>query len=312
MTRQVSNRLNPLITALHYGIRRLPIKRATALMAWVMSKGGDTFVKTANVRRNITEAFPDLDEAATEALTREMLANFGRHVAEIAHMADFRDGRNGARIDWTSRDDTAFPPSGPTIYVGAHLGSWELCPLVFQRHHKPVTIIYTPNSNPSINNLILSQRNVTGANYVEKVKALRPCFQALDRGESVALLVDQRVNPGMDVQFFGQTTAITRLPARLATGFDCPIVPFEVIRQEPGHLQTVFHTPILPRGRKGKEAEFDLTQQIANVIEDMIIRNADTWFCSKLRWKRVDRERNARERAERADAARRASLQKES
>ncbi|WP_223421251.1 lysophospholipid acyltransferase family protein [Tateyamaria pelophila] len=291
MPKKISKRFNPLISALHFAIRRLPAKQATALMAFVLSKAGSSFVKSTNMRRNIQEAFPELEEGKADALANEMLANFGRHIAEVAHIPDFRDGKNGTRIDWITSDGSTFDGKGPVIYVGAHVGSWELSPLLFHQLKQPLTVIYSQNKNPIIENLLAAHRAETGAIYVEKFKALRPCFQALDRSECIALLVDQRVNAGIEVDFFGRTTAITRLPARLATGFNCPIVPFEIIRVAPGHLRVTFQEPILPEGRKGKEAEFDLTQKIANAIEGSITRNASHWFCSKLRWKRADRER---------------------
>lgn len=300
MPKTVSNRFNPLIGAIHFAIRRLPIKHASALMAFVMTKGGNAFVKSVNMRRNIREAFPDLEATEVDALASQMLASFGRHVAEISHISDFRDGVNGARIDWSTPDGSEFTGEGPAIYVGGHVGSWELAPLVFQHVGRPITVIYSPNKNPIIDNLLLAQRAETGGKYVEKIKALKPCFQALDRGESVALLVDQRVSPGIDVEFFGQTAAVTRLPARLATGFNCPIIPFETVRLAPGHLRVNFQEPILPDGQKGKQAEFELTQKIADAVQASITRNAGAWFCSKLRWKRVDRERNAQQAREKA------------
>lgn len=303
MVKKIPKRFSPLIAALHFTIRRLPAKQAAALMAYVLTKGSNIFVKPTNMRRNIRQVFPEMDEPAVEALANEMLANFGRHIAEIAHATDFRDGLNGARIDTATADGSPFEGKGPAIYVGGHVGSWELSPLVFQQQNQPVTVIYSQNKNPIVDTLLQAQRDETGAKYVEKTKALRPCFQALDRGESIALLVDQRVSPGIDVEFFGQTAAVTRLPARLATGFNCPIIPFEVVRIEPGHLRVMFQEPILPNGQKGKQAEFELTQKVADAVQASITRNAESWFCSKLRWKRVDREKlrlQALENAERA------------
>ncbi len=291
MSKKISSRLNPLISALHFAIRSLPAKQASDLMAFVLSKAGGSFVKSVNMRRNIREIFPEMSEPEVDALSREMLANFGRHIAEIAHIPDFRDGKNGARVDWVTTDGSVFDGTGPAIYVGAHVGSWELSPLIFKQVNKPLTVIYSKNKNPVVDDLMLAQRAETGATYVEKLKALRPCYHALERGESIALLVDQRVNPGIEVEFFGRQTAITRIPARLATGFDCPVIPFEIIRMAPGHLRVAFQEPIMPDGRKGKQAEFDITQKIARAIESSITRNASHWFCSKLRWKRVDRER---------------------
>jgi KDO2-lipid IV(A) lauroyltransferase len=178
---------------------------------------------------------------------------------------------------------------GAAIYVGAHVGSWELMPLVLNRNSRPVTVIYTENVTPFIAQRLSRMREETGARYVEKSTALKPCIRALEQGGSIALLVDQRVDPGIDVNFFGRPTTMTRFPARLATRFNRPIIPFEVVRTGPGQLRVIFQDPIVPDGATGKQAEAALTQRMAKAIEASIKRNAESWFCSKLRWKEADK-----------------------
>jgi lauroyl/myristoyl acyltransferase len=48
----------------------------------------------------------------------------------------------------------------------------------------------------------------------------------------------------------------------------------------------------MPLGRKGKKVEFELTQKLATAVEQAITRNIEMWFCSKLRWKGVDRKKS--------------------
>ncbi|MDA9224857.1 MAG: lysophospholipid acyltransferase family protein [Tateyamaria sp.] len=292
MAKKIPKYINPLISFLHFAVRNLPTKKASALMAFVLTKGSNIFVKSHNMRTNIRYIFPNMEETKVEEIAQQMLANFGRHIAEIAHISDFRYDQKGARIDTVMANGLAFDGKGPAIYVGAHVGSWELSALIFDKQKQPVTVIYTENKSPIIENLLQKYRNQTGAKYVEKQKALKPCYKALDRGESVALLVDQRVRTGIDVEFLGHNATFTRLPARLAINYDCPIIPFEVIRVEPGHLRVSFQAPIMPLGRKGKKVEFELTQKLATAVEQAITRNIEMWFCSKLRWKGVDRKKS--------------------
>lgn len=291
MSKRLPKILSPIIAAVHFAATRLPFKIAQPLMAFIMGTGGPIFIKSRNMRTNICDVFPDLDEAAREALIKTILANFGRHIGEILHTASFRDSTHGLRIDLSTPDGVTFDAKGPAIYVGAHVGSWELFPLIFKQKSQPLTVIYSQNEHPMLDTLLMDQRTQTGAMYVEKNKALRPCIQALSRGESVALLVDQRVKQGIDVDFFGRLTAISRLPALLATKFDCPVIPFEVVRMGRGHLRVVFQDAILPDGEKGKQAEGTLTQAIASNVQDSIVRNAESWFCTKTRWRPEDREK---------------------
>jgi KDO2-lipid IV(A) lauroyltransferase len=111
----------------------------------------------------------------------------------------------------------------------------------------------------------------------------------MKKGESIGLLVDQRVKRGVKVSFFGNPTIFTDLPARLAIKFKCPIIPIEAVRTGPGHCQVMIHEPIWPDEKRGKQAISDLTQQITRVIEDSIRKRPGEWHCNKARWKERDR-----------------------
>lgn len=267
-------------------IKFLPVKTASVLLASVFSRVSWLFLKQRKFRGNLRAALPDLDERTLDDTIKRMAANFGRYVAEVVHISKFKNGAQGTSITCVASDGSPFECRGPAIYIGAHLGSWELVPIVLQRNSNPVTIIYSLVDIPLIDRLFLSLRRKTGASYVEKSEALRACMKAMQRGESVALLVDQRVESGIEVDFFGRMSVFTPLPARLALRFNCPIIPCEAVRVSPGQIQVNFHAPILPSPERGKDAEIELTQKMANAIEDAISRNPDTWFCNKRRWKK--------------------------
>ena len=289
MAKRIPNRFSPFISVIHSLVRLLPAKTASELMARVLGVSSKSFLKTKNIQINIRDVFPDLDDQSVKSLSGQMVENFGRHVAEIVHIPAFRDGRQGTSIVVQTPEGASLDDHGAAIYVGAHVGSWELMPLVLNRNSRPVTVIYTENVTPFIDQRLSRMREETGACYVEKSTALKPCIRALEQGGSIALLVDQRVDPGIDVDFFGRLTTMTRFPARLATRFNRPIIPFEVVRTGPGQLRVVFQDPIVPDGATGKQAEAALTQRMAKAIEASIKRNAESWFCSKLRWKEADK-----------------------
>ena len=289
MPKRIPNRYSLIILAIYLIVRVLPIKSASELMARVLGVSSKTFLKTKNIKSNIRDVFPDMDGQSAEALTKEMVENFGRHIAEIAHIPAFRDARRGTSITVRIPEGSSLEDHGPAINVGAHVGSWELAPLVLQRIGHPVTIIYTENVNRFVNKLLSRMREQTGAQYVEKSNALRACMKALEQGPSVGLLVDQRVPSGIYVDFFGRPTKMTRFPAMLAIRFNCPIIPIEVVRLGTGQMRVDFQDPIMPDGITGKPAELELTQRMAEAIEESIKRNAGSWFCSKLRWKAADK-----------------------
>jgi len=261
---------------------------ASDFMAFFAGRFSRFLVKEKVIRKNLRDAFPDLDQPAVDAIAKKIAANFGRVVAEVVHIPTYVAGKQGTKVSASGSLDYTFGQSGQAIYVSAHLGSWELIPIVLRRNSRPL-IIYSLIGNPVIDSKLLSLRQKSGANYVEKSDALRACIEAMKRGDSIALLVDQRVKRGIDVTFLGRRALFTDLPARLALKFNCPIIPAEAVRAGPGHCQVMIHPPIWPGAERGKQAVRELTQQIARVIEDAIRRRPEEWHCDKRRWKKKDR-----------------------
>jgi len=256
---------------------------------------GNILVKKRKIRNNIRRTFPTMDPTSIDALTDRIVGNLGRHVADIVFMSRYKTGSKGATISVNPVGSSIFESQEAAIYVGAHVGCWELAPLVFARHARPLTVIYSKDKNPYVDRFLMSARRVTGATYVQKETGLRPCMHALQQGGSIALLVDQRTDEGgIAVDFFGQSSQISRLPARLAIKYGCPIVPFEVVRVAPNEARMEFKDPIRPQRVGGHCSEQELSQQVATAIEASIRRNLDTWFCNKRRWEpdsRVTRTR---------------------
>lgn len=286
MSRQSQRALGVLAAACDLAIRLLPVPAASELLAFVTRGLARFIVKRKAIRRNLRTAFPEWDEAKVDTLTDRVIGNAGRLIAEIAKIPAFRAGARGTALEAQGAVDYPFKQRGTAIFVSAHLGNWELVPIIFQRHGVPLNIIYTPMRHPVIDDRLMSLRRETGGTYIEKSRALRACAAALKRGESIALLVDQRVETGSEVEFFERGTLFTHFPARMALRFDCPIVVVESVRRGPGRLDVVFHEPIWPDRAAGEDAERALTQKMAKVIEGCIRRQPDQWFCNKRRWKK--------------------------
>jgi len=273
-------------------VKLLPVRTATEVMAFLGRRFAKFFTREKNIKKNLRIAFPDMDGPSFDTLMGDITANYGRLFAEIAHIPSFKSGRGGAVLRARGALEYPFEKRGKAIYVTAHLGNWELIPILFQQQNLPLAIIYSPIMFSVVDSKLMSMRRGTGATYLGKSNALRACITALKRNESIALLVDQRVDNGIEVDFFERQTLFTHLPARLALRFNCPIIPGESVRIGPGHFEVMFHEPIWPGNQRGEEAERDLTQRTAKAIEDCIRKYPEQWFCDKRRWE-DDRKRSS-------------------
>jgi KDO2-lipid IV(A) lauroyltransferase len=144
-----------------------------------------------------------------------------------------------------------------------------------------------------IDRLILRARQETGCGYIEKGKAVRLSVDAMRKGECVAMLVDQRVTSGVEVDFFGRPTLVTDLPARLAIRFSTAVIPGDAQRLPGGDFLVTLYPPLFPDGGLPADQQArDLTQRMSKAIEAIIRRDPAAWFCTKRRW-RTPRVRDA-------------------
>jgi Kdo2-lipid IVA lauroyltransferase/acyltransferase len=265
-------------------LRFLPLPLASGLTAAVMRSFAGTFTRQDLIRDNLAKAFPDWPESRVRKTARAIAGNVGRIAAELCHIEDFRGGAANGRFTYSGEEAVATARKGSVIFVGPHQWNWELVPLLYSELGIRVTTIYGQLANDLVDRTIFAQRARTGATYVEKRKAVRALVNALDKGESLAFLVDQRVKSGLAVKFFGRDMLMTGVPARLALRFRCPIVTVDMERRRGHRFHVRFGKPIHPPPQPGADAEREMTQRIAKELEDSIRRAPETWFCNKRRW----------------------------
>jgi lauroyl/myristoyl acyltransferase len=116
-------------------------------------------------------------------------------------------------------------------------------------------------------------------------------YGTVKAGRSVAMLVDQRVPSGVEVQFFQQNSIATNLPARLALRFNSPIVPVSIERLARNQFHIQFDEAITVPDEPQTNAEQMMTEKMINSIEQMVHRSPETWFCNKRRWKGTTAQR---------------------
>src|SRR5258708_13737159 len=94
-----------------------------------------------------------------------------------------------------------------------------------------VAELYRAANNPWIDRLIASYRGSVGNELIPKgVVAARRSIAAVRDGRHLALLVDQKMNDGIPVRFFGRDAMTARAVPQPALRFDCPHLPRPVGR----------------------------------------------------------------------------------
>jgi KDO2-lipid IV(A) lauroyltransferase len=218
-----------------------------------------------------------------------MRCNFGRTLAELPHLAEIcRPGSPWIDIRGSENYEREIAAGRPVVFVSGHLGNWEITAGAVAHRNTPLTVVYSPNRDPAIECRIHRYRQLLRCGLVPKQSAARRLVKALSAGESVGLVIDQRVKDGVLIPFFGRAAPTTMLPARLALKFGASIVPTQCQRIGGVRFRITFHEPLHPKDvPSGTDPEIELTTRINRYIEDWIKGRPADWYCMRWRWPRA-------------------------
>jgi Kdo2-lipid IVA lauroyltransferase/acyltransferase len=240
--------------------------------------------------RNLSIAFPNMPPSERERLQRQIWAHFGRVLSTYWHLPPLlRSGDAAGVIEVRGAEHLAeVRRGGRFILVGAHFGHWELPGCYAAIKGIPMSALYTPESNPWIDRIISRLRNKASRESILIARgptAVRGMMESLKQGRGLYILVDQRVDDGEWLPFFGQPAQTTTTPARLARRFDCPILLGEAILLPGGRYRATYYEPIRPRPDEDAEEDIlRMTRSINAAFESWIREHPEQWLCMKRRW----------------------------
>jgi len=238
-------------------------------------------------RANLLRAFPEKSQEERDAIRRAMWDNLGRVVGEYPHLDKFTPKGEDPRITYS------LPPgvtpdilkSGPLLFLSAHLGNWEMMPILGHQLGLDVAAVVRPPNNPYVAQWVARQRRINGPDtLIAKHNAARPMLTQLRTDKMLCMLVDQKLREGIAVPFFGHDAMTTPAPAALAlrTGARVWLAANRRLAGARFHItaQPLDFTP------GGDEAEdtLRLTAAITAAIEQIIRDDPGQWLWIHNRW----------------------------
>ena len=268
--------------------RILPTDRSTAAGRRLMMSVGPRLEKHRIVRRNLMLAFPEKDEQAIEDLAAAVWGSAGSLLVEYGHLDDIcvRDAENRLEIASHGPVPVLENPEKPAVFVSAHLANWEVCAIAVHRAGVPVTAVYTPLQNPYLDRMLMRRREALGCRLVPRDASMRVLLRELRAGRSIGMIMDQRVDTGVPIPFFGIDKWTTLVPARLALRHGYDLVPLRTERLGGARFRVTFYEPLKPDDPSADEIEqaIQMTRKINRMFEAWIRERPEDWWCSKRRW----------------------------
>ncbi len=269
--------------------RVIGLKRASALAGKAARRIGPKIPLTKRARTNLHMCFPEKDSTEVETIIADMWENLGRTFAEYAHFRRYHAYRPDGHLVVEGSDiiDRLEAAGKGAIYFSGHFANWELFPLVMQGKDIPLAGVYRAPNNPYIDQWILKQRTGKyGTVMLPKgAKGAKQMIQLLKQKHTMGLLVDQKLNDGMAVPFFGRDAMTAPAAAQMSLKFDCPLVPYTTERVNGHHFKIVIHEPleIAPTGKKSEDTYALLVKMNAS-LENHIRAHPSQWLWLHNRW----------------------------
>ena len=267
-------------------MRLLGVERASALGGWLLRTLGPKTGTQRTVMRNLRIAFPDMPKAEREQLALDQWEQTGRAFAETAVM-DRLVKQNRIEVVGLEKLHALRDSGRPAVFVGGHFANIETLAATITGAGVPCQITYRAANNPYVDAQIIAAR----ARYGVKLFApkggdgARELLAGMARGESVALMNDQKFSEGPEVMFFGQPVNAAPGPSRLALRFGAVLQPMSVVRLPGVRFRLTVYDPIELEQTGDRQADIARgVQQITSFIEARVRESPVDWFWVHKRW----------------------------
>ena len=273
----------------------LPLATASGLGGTLGRFLGHVPALARRAESNLSLAMPELQPRERAGIIAGVWQNLGRTVAELPHLEAFvltNEEPGSGQIQVVGSEKlTQYLAAGENkgqaaLLFGAHLANWELMNAVTARLGHPIHVVYRAANNPLIDAWLWRIRESSALSALAKGRtAARGIFAALKRGEPVGMLVDQKMNDGIAVPFFGQPAMTAPALAQLALRQDLAVLPVHCERLAGASFRVTFMEPL--SYRKSGDHSIDVTAmmgQVNEMLEDWIRERPEQWLWLHHRW----------------------------
>jgi len=273
-------------SGLFFVLRLLGVDGASAFGGGLLRVLGPLTGTQKTVLRNLKIAFPNMPEAERQRLARDQWELTGRTFAELAVMDRLTPESGRVEVVGLERLHAVRDSGKPVVLISGHIANFEVMAAVIMHAGVPCQVTYRAANNPYVDAKIREARARYGIRlFAPKGDGTRELVQGMKRGDSIALLVDQKYNEGPEVEFFGEPVNASPGAARLARKFGTVMLPLSVVRLNGARFRVTAHEPIAIADSGDKNADILEGIQAANrFVEDRVRENPVDWFWVHKRW----------------------------
>jgi KDO2-lipid IV(A) lauroyltransferase len=260
----------------------LPVDFASALGAAVGRNIGPRLGISRRALHQIQTCFPDKTDREHTRILHDMWDHLGRIFAEYSHLQTLAYERCTIIIPENLRATVL--GDQPCIFISAHIGNWEILgPCGMRALSVPQTLTYRSLNNPWADALLRRARTLGGriAALPKERQSARKMIETLKNGGSLGIMIDQKYNEGIAVDFFGMPAKTNPIALQLATKMNVPLIPVRIRRTNGANFEFIFYPSITIDPEQTQESTI---LSIHHLIEDWIRSTPEQWLWLHQRW----------------------------
>ena len=266
--------------------RLFPIDAVSDFGGWLCRRLGPLSSAHRVAATNLRIVFPDASDAEIARLLDAQWDEFGRTFAELPVLD--RVVADPSRIEVVGAERLAEIADGaPAVFISGHFSCFEVMAAAIVHAGVTCQITYRASNNPYVDERVRVSRWRYGVRLFapKGLQGARALMRALARGESVALMNDQKFNGGVAAPLFGVMAHTAPGPASFALRFGIPVQPMSVQRIHKARYRVIVHQPFCVADTGDVDADIEAgVRQINAFIEDRVLARPSEWFWVHRRW----------------------------
>lgn len=262
---------------------------ASAIGGWLLRTVGPLTPPHRIAQNNMRMCMPELTDADVEENLGAMWDNFGRTMQEFPQIAKLLPYGEDSRIEVVGGQiiDEVVGRGKGALFVSGHFANWELLAPCIRLRGLDLDGVYRSANNTLVNDWSMRLRgpNSFSSQSPKGRAGARMIVGHIRAGTPVAMLVDQKMNDGIEAPFFDRPSMTAGAAAQLSEKYDCPIVPMHIRRLKGAHFRVEIYPPMVvaPTGSKAGDI-LAITTAYNQFLEDRIREVPGQWMWMHNRW----------------------------
>ena len=265
------------------------LKNSSNLSCLIFKKVGPILRKSKKIKKNIKIVFPDISSDKENKIISEMWCNYGRVFGEYMHLQKFKKNKsNIIKINFEKFDELK-KRKNPIFFFSGHFANFELLSMEIEKNGFEVCALYRPLNNVFLNPIMekLRIKHICKNQIPKSIPGkgrdgTRQLVKKINEKRNIAVMVDQKVTEGIQVNLFNKKAHTLNIPAQLALKHGYLLVPLEIKREDKINFSINIKDPLKI---DQDDDQYSITRKINFELEKMILNNPCQWIWTHDRWR---------------------------